>query len=89
MTEVNDELDQVLSDMHDVINGKLVEPCHDAAEWPWETYVNSLAVQANDVSLVPGVGVATRNGLISAGFGTVEAVAVAKLDDLTKIRGLR
>ena len=87
MAEVNDELDQVLSDMRDIMNGKMVvEPCHGSAEWPWETYVNHLAIEASDVSLVPGVGVATREGLIDEGFRTVETVANARLDQLTKVR---
>ena len=86
MADVVDDLDQVLSDMRDVINGKIIEPCHGSAKWPWETYVNELAVQTNDVSLISGVGPVVRENLVSAGFTTVAAVANAQEQNLTKIR---
>ena len=86
MADVNDELDQVLSDMRAVMEGrKVIDPCYGGGRWPWETYVNNLAVQANDVSLIPGVGVAIREGLIREGYRTVEAVANARGEELTKV----
>ena len=88
MSDVAGDLDRVLSDMRDVLNRKPVEPCYGAGRWPWETYVNSLATDANDVSLIPGVGATKRQDLVGAGFRTVDAVAVTQEQALTKLRGV-
>lgn len=85
MAEVDDELDRVLSEMREVINGKVIEACHGAGRWPWESYVDSLAIVAKDVSLIPGVGPAIREALISEGFKTVDAVANAQVQSLTNV----
>jgi uncharacterized protein len=86
MADVNDELDQVLADMRAVMEGrKVIEPYYGGGRWPWETYVNNLAIQASDVSLVPGVGNAIRAGLIREGYRTVEAVASTSVEALTQV----
>ena len=88
MSDVAVELDTIVRDMRDVLSGNLVEPCHGAGRWPWENYVNSLAMEANDVSLIPGVGVAKRQDFLGAGFKTVDAIADAEAQELTKLKGV-
>ena len=77
MADVASDLDGVLSDMREIMNGKPVEPCYGAGEWPWESHVNSLAIARNDISLIPGIGLAKREGLIGAGIRTVDDIAAA------------
>ena len=64
MAEVGERLDQVLEEVREILGGKLVEPCHGAGRWPWVSYVDGLAVASNDVSLISGVGAATRSNLV-------------------------
>lgn len=88
MADVDADLDAVLSAMRDVMNGKPVEPCYGAGEWPWESYVNNLAIGANDVSLIPAIGPAKRQTFIGAELRTVDAVAAANEQTLTKLQGV-
>ena len=88
MAGLSDQLDEALWEMRRIIGGGSVEPCYGAGKWPWESYVNQLAIDANDVSLLSGVGATTRKRLASAGFGTVEAVADAETSSLTAVKGI-
>ena len=88
MADVASDLDGVLSDMRDIMNGKPVEPCYGAGEWPWESHVNKLAIARNDISLIPGIGPAKREGLIGAGIRTVDDIEAAPEPVLTNIRGV-
>ncbi len=88
MASVAERLDEVLAEIHEVIAGKKVEPCHGAARWPWATYVDRLAVEASDVSLLTGVGASKRGNLVASGFSTVHEVASAKEASLTEVRGI-
>ena len=85
MAEVGQRLDQVLEEVREIMGGKGVEPCHGAAKWPWVSYVDALAVAANDVSLISGVGAATRSNLAEAGFSTVDNIASANETDLVGV----
>ena len=86
MADVDQRLDQVLEMVREIVGGKRVEPCHGAAKWPWVSYVDGLAIAANDVSLVPGVGAATRSNLVEAGFTTVDNIASAGEADLVSVK---
>ena len=85
MADVEDELDDAVSRMRDVMNGEEIDPCHGEGHWPWESYINNLAIGVNDLSLIPGVGSAIREDLISAGFKKVGEVAQAQDQSLTKV----
>ena len=86
MVDVSPRLDQVLEDVREIVGGRPVEPYHGAARWPWVSYVDGLAVAANDVSLIPGIGAATRSNLVEAGFSTVQNVASAEEADLVAVK---
>ena len=88
MSEWNSKLDQALEAIREILNGGLVEPCHGAGEWPWKSYVNQLAVQQNDVTLLTGIGAAKRPDMVKAGFSRVDQVASADESVLTDIRGI-
>ena len=88
MSDVTEKLDRALDDMRLIMAGKRVEPCYGAAKWPWASFVDNLAIQRNDVSLLPGVGQAKRGVITAAGFETVEDVAQAEMGELTKIKGI-
>ena len=88
MSEWNDKLDQAVAEIQEILNGGLVEPCHGAGEWPWKSYVNQLAVERNDVTLLTGIGAAKRPDMVKAGFSRVDQVASADENALTVIRGI-
>ena len=77
-----------MAEMQRVIDGEVVQAYYGAGQWPWETYVNQLAIDRKDVSLVPGIGAAKRNDLIEAGFDDVQAIAASAVESLTEIRGI-
>ena len=58
------------------------------ARWPWESYVNNLAIAANDASLIPGIKSRRREHLVDAGFTTVNEIAEASNEDLENIKGI-
>ena len=88
MSEVTGKLDVALDAMHRIIAGQRVEPAYRSAKWPWESYVNRLAVEAKDVSLIPGVGGAKREVLAGAGFGSVDTMAKAEEEALVELPGI-
>ena len=88
MSEVMEKLDVALDAMRRIIAGEIVEPAYRTGKWPWESYVNKLAFEANDVSLLPGVGGAKREALARAGFGSVNTVAKADEKSLIGLPGI-
>lgn len=87
-TEFDDSLDETLAEIRKIIGGTPVEPCHGAGKWPWESYINNLAVEKNDVSLIPDIGPAKRRDLVAFGFSTVDEVAKAELGELVQVKGI-
>ena len=51
------------------------EPIRGASPWPWTAYADRQAEARQDLSLLPGVGEATREALRGAGLKTVSDVA--------------
>ena len=88
MADYSDELDRVLEEMDSVMAGKKADFCYGTGKWPWESYVNRLAVEADDVSLVTGIGPATRERLVAAGIHTVDDISRADVASLTEIKGI-
>ena len=86
--DVADKLDAVLEDVRRVLDGAVVDPCFGAGESPWHSYVNAMAIQNDDVSLLPGVGGARRVNLFDFGFRTVDDVAAADETALVKVKGV-
>jgi uncharacterized protein len=88
MGDLEHDLDDVLDRVRRVMAGEAVEPVYGAGRWPWESFVDGLAIERNDVSLLPGVGPAKRQGLVDAGFQTVDDVAIAQEDSLIELPGI-
>lgn len=88
MSDVETPLEATLASMRAIARHEQVVPCYGAAKWPWETYVNGLALAANDVSLVSGVGDSTRALLAAVGIETVADLASADEEGLTRIQGI-
>ena len=88
MADVVAQLDDAMAAIRVTIAGVELQPCYGAAKWPWASFVDNLAIQRNDVSLLPGVGQAKRGDLIAAGFETVDDVVDAELSNLTDIKGI-
>lgn len=70
--KVEEELRMVLDGVREVLEGKDVSPTAKAARWPWESYANKRAVEANDVSILPAVGQKVKEKLNAAGVFTVK-----------------
>ncbi len=88
MAGVERDLDDVFERVRRVMDGEAVEPVYGAGRWLWESFVDGLAIEINDVSLLPGVGPAKRTGLVGAGFKTVDDVASASEETLTELPGI-
>ena len=86
--EWDELLDDTIQSLIKVINGEKVAPTLRGARWPWESYVNELAIKANDVSLVPGIKAKRRDQLFDSGFQTVNTIADASIEELTNIKGI-
>ena len=61
---------------------------YNAAEWPWERYINHEAIRMRDVSLVGQVGPRTKEKLVDRGFRRIWDVAYASTDALQRIPGI-
>ena len=65
------------------IYGGLEPPAvHGGCEDRWNGYCNSIAIENDDVSLITGIGVKLREGMVGAGFKTVQDVACSSPDAL-------
>ncbi|PKB70803.1 MAG: hypothetical protein BZY87_09815 [SAR202 cluster bacterium Io17-Chloro-G6] len=87
-SEYIDSLDETLAEIRQIIGGAPVEPCYGAGKWPWESYINSLAIEIDDVSLIPDVGPAKRKNLVALGISKVSEVATSEVETLVQARGI-
>ena len=86
MPDVDHRLDEVLAEVREIMAGKSVEFCYGVARWPWTSYVDSRAIEANDVSLITGVGSSVRTNLVAAGYATLESIAAANETELVSVK---
>ncbi|HUR69660.1 MAG TPA: TM0106 family RecB-like putative nuclease [Candidatus Thermoplasmatota archaeon] len=82
------EIEAVIEEIRAIRAGRPVAPAYGEGLWPWESFNDRKAVEADDVSLVDGVGPAVRGSLVAAGLATVRALAAAREEHLQGIRGV-
>lgn len=87
-SEFDDLLDDILVEIRQILGGDPVEPCYGAGKWPWESYINNLAIESDDISLIPDVGPAKRKNLAALGYTKVNEVANAESDELVQVKGI-
>ena len=61
---------------------------YNAAEWPWERYINHEAIRMRDVSLVGQVGPRMKEKLASRGFRKIWDISSASVEALRAIQGI-
>jgi len=86
--EDEEEVLGLLEDLRALHEGAKTDAVYGGGEWPWESYNDRVAIENRDISLVHGVGGGRREGLIAAGYETVEALARAPEGELTKVQGI-
>jgi len=86
------DYDQLLFDSIDgarkILQGGSISPTHGSCDYPWASYCNKKAVETNDISLVAGIKGKIKNKLTDNKFNTVEDLASANMEDMTKIKGI-
>ena len=78
----------VLEKVRQIRDGAPVGPTFGSCGWPWSGYCNREAERLRDVSLVPRVGMGTKEKLTAAGIRTIDELAatpVARLKAIPKI----
>jgi len=71
-----------------ILQGGSISPTHGSCDYPWASYCNKKAVETNDISLVAGISLKTKNMLVDNKLNTVEDLARANIQDLTEIKGI-
>jgi uncharacterized protein len=71
-----------------ILQGGSISPTHGSCDYPWANYCNKKAVETNDISLVAGISLKTKNMLVDNKLNTVEDLARANMQDLTGIKGI-
>lgn len=66
-----------------------VTPTYDSCGFPWEGYCNRLAEETNDISLVAGISLKTKQKFAEQGLRTVHDLASTDMQELVKIKGIR
>jgi uncharacterized protein len=61
---------------------------YNAAEWPWERYINHEAIRMRDVSLVGQVGPRMKEKLVSRGLKKIWDISSASIETLQAIQGI-
>ena len=70
-----------------ILQGEEISPTHGSCGFPWESYCDKKAIETNDISLVAGISLKTKNRLDDK-LKTVEDLAQAKILDLMAIKGI-
>ena len=71
-----------------ILQGDSISPTYGSCDYPWKSYCNKKAVEANDISLVAGVKGKMKNKLTDNKFNTIKKIASANMEDLTEIKGI-
>ncbi|MBI3081076.1 MAG: TM0106 family RecB-like putative nuclease, partial [candidate division NC10 bacterium] len=80
MEELRPRLAEALEGTRAILAGRVVpEPIHGGCPWPWTAFADAQAAARQDLSLLPGVGKATRETLRAAGLRTLGDVAAAEV----------
>ena len=83
------ELQIAMKGTQAILNGReRPTATYNAAEWPWERYINHEAIRMRDVSLVGQVGPRTKEKLVSQGFKKVWDISYARVESLQAIQGI-
>jgi len=70
-----------------ILQGESISPTYGSCDYPWTSYCNKKAVETNDISLVAGISLKTKNNLVHK-FKTIEELSKASILDLTAIKGI-
>jgi len=86
--EYEELLFEAIEGSRKILSKEHVSPTYGNCGFPWEGYCNRLAEETNDISLVAGISLNTKNKLAEHGFKTVNDLASADLKKLVKVKGI-
>ena len=86
--DCQEDLERAVSGTREVVGGRRPPPVFGSCPYPWRGYADRLARDANDVSLVNGIGGARRDALARMGINTVDDLLLRSRNELRRIRGV-
>ncbi len=88
-SEYEELLQESIEGARKILTGKEhISPTFGSCGFPWESYCNKLAEETNDISLVAGVSLKTKNKLVEYGLRTVDDLASSEMQKLVEIKGI-
>lgn len=80
-----DELEETIHGIHGILDGQIPSATYGACPYPWSTYGNKMAIEADDVSLIAGLGAGRKKLLNSIGIRTVGDLTSCTEAELVRI----
>lgn len=87
-SEYEGSLLEAIEGSRKILRGEHVSPTYGSCVFPWEGYCNKIAEKTNDISLVAGISLKTKNKLVAYGFKTVSDLVNTDTQKLMKIKGV-
>ena len=91
-SEYEDMVKKAIAEIQQIWNNQITPQTYysDASEsYPWDNYRNQIAIDNNDVSLIPGIGKSLREKLLQAGVKTVDQMKSCSCEKLKEIKGIK
>ena len=86
------QLEEVLNEVQQIWRGHFIPPAiysDSLRDYPWQSYENRLALDKQDVSLIPGVSTSLRQRLNETGYTSISQMACSNETDLQRIKGIK
>lgn len=90
LSEAIDDMPRMIAEVREIREGRRESPTlsADCGMCPWHDHCLRVLHETNDISLVEGLGKAKKPSLVEAGYGDLRAIARARPETLSQIRGI-